>query len=193
MKPVQAVFFDLNETLLDGGGAREAIPFTCGRIAAAQPGLNAARLLEANTEVWQRYWPGVEEKWTLGVLSGEAVSLEAWRRTLLACGCDDESLARLARQTHSLYSREALRLFDDVQELFSSFKTRLPLALITNGASDTQRDALRVVGIEDHFAAVVISGEVGVAKPDARVFRFALDKVGVEPEKVWHIGDSLAT
>ena len=193
MNSVQALFFDLNDTLLDGSGSREAIIRTCREIAAAQPGLDPTRLFEANSEVWQAYQPAVEDKWTLGVLDGEAVSLEAWRRTLSACGCNDESLARLARETHRQHGREALRLFDDVQELFSLLRTGLSFALITNGASDTQRDALRVLGIEHYFGAVVISGEIGIAKPDPPVFGFALEKLGVEPQSVWHVGDSLKT
>jgi len=194
MKPVKALFFDLDGTLLDGSGNREAILRTCGKIAAAQHGLDAIRLLEANGEVWQAYWPEVEDRWTLGVLDGATVSLEAWSRTLRACGCDDDCLARLARDTHWQHKRETIRLFDDVQELFTLLlRTRRSLALITNGASDTQRDALRVLGIEQQFGAVVISGEVGIAKPDASVFGIAIDKLGVKPENVWHVGDSLGT
>jgi putative hydrolase of the HAD superfamily len=193
MKPVKALFFDLDETLLDGSATREAMVRTCGTIAVSQPGLDAARLLEANGEVWQHYWPEVEHKWTLGALDGTTVSLEAWRRALRACGRDDESLALLANDTYWQHRRAALRLFDDVQELFTLLQTRLPLALITNGASDTQRDALQAVGIEHHFGAIVISGEVGIAKPDASVFGFALNKLGVESENVWHVGDNLRT
>ncbi|MEE9253797.1 MAG: hypothetical protein V3U43_02590, partial [Pseudomonadales bacterium] len=143
-KPVQALFFDLDETLLDGSRFQESIVRTCGKIAASQPGLDAARLIEANSRVWQGYWPEVEDKWTLGALDGASVSLEAWRRTLRACGCNDESMARLALQTHWQLGREAHRLFDDVRELFTSVRrSRVALALITNGASDTQRDKLR--------------------------------------------------
>jgi putative hydrolase of the HAD superfamily len=67
------------------------------------------------------------------------------------------------------------------------------LALITNGASDTQRHALRSLGIEQQFGAIVISGEVGIVKPDAAVLAIALDQLGTKPEDVWHVGDSLAT
>ena len=194
MKPVRALFFDLDATLLDGSGLQESIVRTCGKIAASQPGLDAARLLAANSEVWQRYWPEVEDKWTLGALDGASVSLEAWRRTLRACGCNEESVARLASQTHRQHAREAHRLFDDVRELFTSVRrARIPLALITNGASDAQRGKLRALGIEHWFDAVVISGEVGIAKPDASVFGLALDKLAVERENVWHVGDSLTT
>jgi putative hydrolase of the HAD superfamily len=99
----------------------------------------------------------------------------------------------LAGETHSQYARNALRLFDDVKELLDLLKPRFRLALITNGASDTQRGALRVLGIEAVFDAVVISGEVGIAKPNATVFAIALNKLGVKPEMAWHVGDSLRT
>jgi len=194
MKPVQALCFDLDETLLDGSRLQESIVRACDMIAASEPGLEAARLVEANSEIWLRYWPEVEEKWTLGALDGESLSLEAWRRTLRACGCHDESIARLASRIHRNLGREAHRLFDDVRELFTSLnRARVPLALVTNGAADTQRDKLRVLGMEDWFEVVVISGEVGIAKPDPSAFALALDKLPVQRENVWHVGDSLAT
>ena len=51
--------------------------------------------------------------------------------------------------------------------------------------------ALRALGIEHRFATVVVSGEVGVAKPDPAVFGLVLGALGVGPERVWHVGDSL--
>jgi HAD superfamily hydrolase (TIGR01549 family) len=192
MKPVRALSFDLDETLLDGSVLQESIVRTCEMIAANQPGLDAARLVKANAQIWQGYWQEVEEKWTLGALDTASLSLEAWRLTLGACGCGDESLARRASQILRHLVLEAHRLFDDVLELFASAKrARVPLALITNGASDTQRDKLRVLDLEHWFDVIVISGEVGIAKPDASVFDLALNKLPVERENVWHVGDSL--
>jgi putative hydrolase of the HAD superfamily len=97
------------------------------------------------------------------------------------------------RKTHSQHASEALRPFDDVQEVLNLLKPRLSLALITNGASDTQRNALGILGIAQLFDAIIISGEVGIAKPDASIFALALQTLGVEPEKTWHVGDSLST
>jgi len=163
-------------------------------IAGSQPGLDAARLVEANKEIWQGYWREIEEKWTLGALDGASVSLEAWRLTLRACGCNDESIARFASRIHGQLGREAHHLFDDVRELFISVKrARVPLALITNGASDTQRDKLRVLEMEHWFEVVVISGEVGIAKPGASAFDLAVNQLHVKRENVWHVGDSLTT
>ena len=192
LKRVEAISFDLDETLLDGSKFRDTVVQTCNQLAVAT-GLDANQLLEANGKAWESYWPQVEEKWTLGGLSGANLSLEVWRRTFLACGQDDEHLARLALETHTQNRGKTLRLFDDAQKAIDVLKLRFRLGLITNGASDTQRSRLRLLGIEKTFDAVIISGEVGVAKPDASVFALALQKLGVGKENVWHVGDSLKT
>src|SRR6185369_11929590 len=36
---------------------------------------------------------------------------------------------------------------------------------------------------------IIISAEVGVRKPDPRIFQMALDKAGVRPEEAIHVGD----
>ena len=40
------------------------------------------------------------------------------------------------------------------------------------------------------FAAVVVSGEVGVKKPDPMIFSFALDRTGLDPAQVVYVGDT---
>jgi phosphoglycolate phosphatase-like HAD superfamily hydrolase len=116
MKNPRSIFFDLDGTLLDGSGLRQSIARTCARIADGRPDLDATVLVEANGNVWQSYWPEVEASWNLGGMSGASVSLEVWRSTLRACGCSDESVARLALETHLQHEREAHRLFDDVRD-----------------------------------------------------------------------------
>ena len=190
--PPQALSLDLDGTLLDESRLHEAIVRTCDRIAATQPGLHASRLAEANAREWAAYWATIEDEWDLGALDGASVQLEAWHRTLRACGCDDESTAQLAARTFGQLCRETYTLFNDAPELLKSAKrARVPLALITNGASDTQREKLSALGIEHSFDTVVVSGEVGVAKPDPAIFQLALDRLAVSREGVWHVGDSL--
>jgi 2-haloalkanoic acid dehalogenase type II len=189
---VRAVCFDLDGTLLDGSKFRDAILETCKQLAV-HGNLDAALLQDANSRVWQSYWPQVEESWALGALSGSQLSAEAWRRTLHECGRDDDSLARLAEKILSEERRKALRLYDDGRETLDLLKSRYRLGLITNGASDSQRGAIRALGIERLFDAVVVSGEIGAQKPDASVFAFAVRKLGVESENAWHVGDNLRT
>jgi putative hydrolase of the HAD superfamily len=48
---------------------------------------------------------------------------------------------------------------------------------------------LAAIGIADAVDAVVVSAEVGVTKPDPRIFCAALDRVGVGPADALHVGD----
>jgi putative hydrolase of the HAD superfamily len=190
MTAPRAIFFDLDDTLADGSGLPGAIRASCDELAA-MTGSDASELRRANGEAWQKYWPSAEAHWTLGHLSGDALSIEVWRRTLLACDLD-VSLAPRARAIHVRHALAAVRLFDDARDLLDRIG-RESLVLITNGASDTQRGTLRVLGIEDRFTAIIVSGEIGIAKPDPSVFRMALDAASARPEEAWHIGDSLTT
>lgn len=193
MLPPRAIVFDLDNTLLDGAGLPAALARTCETVAARHVDLDAHDLLLANGEVWRAYWPEVEKAWTLGALSGAAVTEEAWRRTLRACACHDEALVRFARAAHLRYTRLAYRTFDDVDPVVQFLGTRVPLALITNGAADTQREKLHAVALDAAFETIAISGELGSAKPAVAIFHFVLDQLGVAAEDAWYVGDSLVT
>jgi len=49
---------------------------------------------------------------------------------------------------------------------------------------------LATLGILDYFEAVIISSEVGVSKPDERIFRIALEKVSIDPARCLYVGDN---
>jgi len=189
-----ALSLDLDETLLDGSGLQESIVATCRQVAATYSLLDARQLLAANTQAWSAYWPAVESTWTLGGIDGAAVALEAWRRTLAACGCVDPAITQFAAQTHAALVRQTQRRFDDVSGLLEAARSAaIPLVLITNGASDTQRGKLEALDLECWFDAVIVSAEVGAAKPEVAVFKAALEHLDVAAQRVWHVGDSLVT
>jgi putative hydrolase of the HAD superfamily len=69
------------------------------------------------------------------------------------------------------------------------------LALVADGPIATFRNGLGQHGLYDLFDAYAISGEVGVDKPDARMFRHALDQLGIERDdygRVMMIGNNLS-
>lgn len=65
------------------------------------------------------------------------------------------------------------------------------LALITNGPGDTQRHKDCGYRGRPYVDAIIISGEVGVAKPESAIFA-AARRLGVPRDAAWHVGDSLA-
>lgn len=194
LQPPRALLLDLDGTLLDDAWHGVALVQGCREIAGALPGVDAARLAEANGSAWDDYWPRTESRWMLGELSGADLRREVWRRTLQACGLDDEAIAFHAAATFYDLCRAAYRLYDDVEGLAAAARgAGISLAIITNGAPDDQREKLQTLGIEGWFGAIVVSGEVGVGKPDPAVFHLALEGLGVEAADAWHVGDLLGT
>ena len=66
------------------------------------------------------------------------------------------------------------------------------LGLVTNGASCLQREKLEGAGLAGCFDAVVVSGDIGIGKPDAAPYARALELLGARPEDATMVGDSLA-
>lgn len=56
----------------------------------------------------------------------------------------------------------------------------------SNGAIHAILDGL---GLTRHLDFVLDSSDVGVEKPDPRIFRLALERAGVRPEEAVHVGD----
>lgn len=66
------------------------------------------------------------------------------------------------------------------------------VAIISNSEGMLDR-LFAELGILEHFDLVCDSGKLGVEKPDPRIFRAALDRFGVPPERALHLGDVFAT
>lgn len=190
--PAQSVFFDLDLTLIDNSGVVDTIGRTCADIAAHHGDIDVDRLMAANAEAWRAFWPTVQETWVLGRMATTEVVGETWRRALASMGLDDQELANVALEAHLRHEPAGHRLYPDAVRTLKAIRRRgVPTALITNGASDLQRAKLRQAGIEELFDELVISGEVGRAKPDAAIFEMALERLSAEPHETWHVGDSL--
>ncbi|MBM3070718.1 pyrimidine 5'-nucleotidase [Enterobacter sp. RHBSTW-00994] len=75
--------------------------------------------------------------------------------------------------------------------LLASLKGKAKLGIITNGFTALQQIRLERTGLRDHFDALVISEQVGVPKPDPRIFDYALEQAGhPDRERVLMVGDT---
>jgi putative hydrolase of the HAD superfamily len=61
--------------------------------------------------------------------------------------------------------------------------------VITNGAL-TQHVKLDVLGIRPMLSVILVSDELGIKKPDPRIFAMALDKLGLLASEVTFVGDN---
>jgi YjjG family noncanonical pyrimidine nucleotidase len=97
-------------------------------------------------------------------------------------------------RTYLQHLSEVHRLVDGAEETIGLLKNRVRLMVITNGLTEVQHARFARSEIIPWFEDVIISGEVGYAKPDARIFDIALQRMG-SPDKnrVLLIGDSLSS
>jgi putative hydrolase of the HAD superfamily len=72
-----------------------------------------------------------------------------------------------------------------IRRLRQSYKT----GLLSNAFSDLRRVVTELWDFADAFDEMIISAEVGLVKPDPRIYRLALDRLGVAPEAAVFIDD----
>ncbi len=116
---------------------------------------------------------------------------EAWSRALAEYGVCDVPFAEQLAAGFQEERRARHIVFPDAEAALKDLRETRRLALVTNGAPDLQREKLRGANLAAYFDAIIISGEVGVGKPDPRIFALALDQLGVIPERTAMVGDSL--
>lgn len=81
------------------------------------------------------------------------------------------------------------RMEEGTREMLDWFRERgVKLGVISNAEGQIMR-ILEHVGIDSRFDVVADSGIIGMAKPDAGIFRYALDSIGAAPERSLHVGD----
>jgi putative hydrolase of the HAD superfamily/5'-nucleotidase len=80
---------------------------------------------------------------------------------------------------------------DGAVSLLEALKGKVKLGIITNGFTELQQERLQRTGLKHHFEFIVISEEIGIAKPHAGIFDHACSLMGnPERERVLMVGDN---
>ncbi len=79
---------------------------------------------------------------------------------------------------------------DVVASLQKWQKMGIELGIISNFDSRIY-SVLQDLELRNFFSSITISTQVGVAKPDPKIFAIALEKHNCSPTAAWHIGDSI--
>ena len=132
-------------------------------------------------ELWRSYERGEIDPVTL--------KSERFARFAKVCEIDvpADTLSRLYRD----HLKTQGILLPGAKEVLERFFGTRTMILITNGFSEIQRSRLSASGIGHFFEDVIISEEVGVQKPDERIFQIACEKANCgDPKSALMIGDS---
>jgi 2-haloacid dehalogenase len=182
----KAVFFDADDTLFDYPRAERAAVRACLREFRVRiaSGIFIDAYRRHNRDVWRAFERGETDQATLRV--------ERFRRVAAEFSLPDLPVERV-----SAFYLETLagqpQLYPGALATVRALAKKYPLALITNGIALVQRKRFAASPITRHFQAVVISEEVGIAKPDPRIFAPALKAVGVAAGDVLYVGDSVTS
>jgi len=207
----RAVVFDLDDTLIvEVPFAMTSFREALATLPGVDPDASEVDALEAVRSVWTKgaahelavslgfaSWEGLWSTFagnhpSLAGLAAWAPTYraEAWRAVGAVFDIDDQALLDGAADAFDEAQRRGHPVIAGMHEVLAGVAARHPVGLITNGPSDIQRLKLRQAGLTGAFGGEVISGELGVGKPDPSVFLGLLDGLGAEPSASVMVGDS---
>jgi 2-haloacid dehalogenase len=179
------ILFDADGTLFDYPRAEEAAL----EQACAASGLTfEAGLVELYRQINHRIWQQLER----GEISLAALKVRRFEQLFVAAGFDVDAERFSARYLEGL--ARGTQLIEGAEQIVRRLHGRIGMVILTNGLRDVQRPRLAGSALDGCFADVVISEEVGAAKPDPEIFDVAFERMG-QPAKheVLMVGDSLTS
>ncbi len=179
-----AVLWDVDGTLVERLVSADAFV----RQALLAVGVDPSQLHPESLDEAQSLFERLEPQWR--TVQQEATG---WRRVAAAL------LGRVARhswQVAALGERlaayyPAFAPWPGMRELLATLHRQGVRQAVLSNWPPSLRPFLAYHGLSHFFSVVVVSGEEGIAKPDARLFWRALNQLGVEPGQVLYIGNDL--
>ncbi len=186
---LRAVFFDVGNTLLF---PHPSVSEVCRQILAEEGHVHDLSAIDALMplvdEFYEDRYQSDDTFWT-----DEAETSQVWIGMYsLLCrqlGIEDEA-EHIALRVYEEFGRaDRWRAYDDVIPAFRRLRNRgLAIGLISNW--DKRLTGLMDgMGIAPLLDTIVSSAEVGLHKPDPRIFELACRRLGVRPDECAHVGD----
>ena len=180
----RAVFLDFGGTLCHSRA--DILPFFQEAARRASVTLPWKEYLRANEECWDELWPQAPE--LVGQLPSFADRVHEMALRRIGFRGPIDTLVRYIRE--EAISPRSHVPFPETETVLGRLRAAgLPLHVIS-GHVDYLPRIIAGLGWSRYFATITFTQEVGVQKPDARVFRYALRRAGETPAGSIHVGDS---
>jgi putative hydrolase of the HAD superfamily len=213
-KAVTTVLLDLDETILLDDAATDVAFEATSRHAEEVAGVDPERLIgevrRISAEIWEA---GPFPEWLDGIGTSEIEGLRArfegadphwgtmrewgpgfrfasWQRALAACDVHDDELARELDARFECERGRTNPFIAGADEALAELGSRFRLGIVTNGIPDVQRTKLVNADLTDRFGVIIVSGELGIGKPDPRIYQAALDGIGATAAETIMVGDN---
>ena len=183
---VRAVLFDLGGTLVDEKDFEGWVEILRRLSLEVDPDLLRHAYLEVQEEMDA----------TPPSSAGDERLADFWQRTLSRAAEKPVERTTVLRLNAAVRETERpVHLYSDTRRCLDILRgERRALGVVSNSTSEaTCRRILDRAGILDYFARVVSSGTEGVEKPDAEIFRRAVQRMKVRPQEALFVGNLART
>lgn len=184
--PIKGVIFDYGGTIDSRGVHWSEIILDGWNRAGATFGKEAFRKAYVATERYFATHPVVRPDFDFRQLMEAKTSSEA--EFLRADGHTADDAMALSAAAYC-YDR-ASECVSEARPVIEAVTARMPAVLVSNFYGNVE-SVLRDFGLRHLFSDVIESAVVGVRKPDPQIFRLGVEALGLQPEEVIVVGDSL--
>ena len=182
---LRAILFDLDDTLFDHHHcAREALTAVHQSDAAL-----AAMAFEEFERAHAEHLEALHAEVLAGSIGIDDARIERFRRVLRAVGGDGTAAGAAAAAYRARYVA-ARRAIPGAASILARLRAGVRIGVVSNNMLAEQQEKLRECALDRHVDALVVSEEVGIAKPDPAIFRVALERLGAAPSDALMVGDS---
>jgi len=150
----------------------------------AAPNVSSATALSVYRRINAEYWKRLEQ----GSITLENLKVGRFADLLRELSVPGDPRAVSDRYL-SLLSQKVYFL-PHAREVVQEISRTAALCMVTNGISVVQRGRLAASGIAEYFTAILVSEELGMAKPDPRFFQAACDALKLRGQDLLCVGDN---
>ena len=115
---------------------------------------------------------------------GQATDNDVWQSLADALNLDPSARDQLRRD---YFARD--QIDSTLMAFIRALRSRVRVGMITNAWPDVRRYLVNEFKIADAFDPLIVSAEVGLAKPDPRIYQLALKRLGVQPAEAVFVDD----
>lgn len=185
----RAVFFDVGNTLLY---PYPSVSEVCRQVLAEAGHVRDLHAIDSLMPLVDAYYEDrYREDDTFWTDEGETSGVWVGMYSLLARRLGlEEDAEHLARRVYDEFGRaDRWRAYNDVLPAITRLKERGHLIGVISNWDGRLSTLLDGLGIAEMLDTIVSSAEVGLHKPDPRIFELACERVGVAPHEAVHVGD----
>lgn len=215
LKGKKAIIFDLDNTLLvEVEATKKAFYAVCNDVSELSQ-IDIEKLFQGvclyGKKLWSDYYlfdycddiqitymealcadfVGEDPRYDILNRWGPTYRSSTWHNALLSIGINNSFLAHELSEKYKKERKRRFFTYPDVESTLTELQDKYMLALLTNGAPDLQREKIKKTNLEQYFQVIVVSGEVGVGKPNLKIFLEVLKRLKVAPQEAVMVGDNM--